>query len=56
MHGIPLLFKENIDTGDKMHTSASSLALADNYATSDAFVIKKMHEAGVIILAKINMT
>lgn len=37
LHGIPVLLKDNIDTGDKMHTTAGALALQDNIATKDAF-------------------
>lgn len=56
MHGIPILLKDNINTGDKMHTSAGSLALANSYANEDAFIIQKLREAGMIILGKANMT
>lgn len=56
MHGIPVLIKDNISTNDKMHTSAGSLAIADNYATKDAFVTKQLRNAGAIILGKTNMT
>ncbi|MDP4088329.1 MAG: amidase family protein [Bacillota bacterium] len=56
LHGIPILVKDNINTGDKMHTSAGSLALADLYAPNDAFVVKKLREAGAVILGKANMT
>ncbi|MFD0679250.1 MULTISPECIES: amidase family protein [unclassified Paenibacillus] len=56
MHGIPVLLKDNINTGDKMHTSAGSLALANSYATKDAFIVQKLREAGAIILGKANMT
>jgi amidase len=56
LHGVPILLKDNIDTGDKMHTSAGSLALANNYANEDAFLVKKLREAGVVILGKANMT
>ncbi|RLQ93781.1 amidase [Falsibacillus albus] len=56
LHGIPLLLKDNIDTGDKMHTSAGSLALAESYAKEDAFVVKKLRKAGAVILGKTNMT
>lgn len=56
MHGIPVMVKDNINTGDKMHTSGGSLALADSYAPEDAFVIKKLREAGAIIMGKSNMT
>jgi amidase len=56
MHGIPILLKDNINTGDKMHTSAGSLALANSYASEDAFIVKKLRESGAIILGKANMT
>jgi amidase len=56
LHGIPVLIKDNIDTGDKMHTSAGTLALAENYASEDALVTRKLREAGAIILGKTNLT
>ncbi len=56
MHGIPVLLKDNIDTSDKMHTSAGSRALADNYARTDSFVAQQLRRAGAIILGKTNMT
>lgn len=56
LHGIPVLLKDNINTGDKMPTSAGSLALADSYAGEDAFIVKKLREAGAVILGKANMT
>lgn len=56
LHGIPVLLKDNINTGDQMHTSAGSLALADSYATEDAFIVKRLREAGAVILGKVNMT
>ncbi|MGZ4163686.1 MAG: amidase family protein, partial [Tumebacillaceae bacterium] len=56
LHGIPLLLKDNIDTGDKMHTSAGSLALADNRAAADSFLAARLREAGAILLGKSNMT
>ncbi|MBK9981766.1 MAG: amidase [Saprospiraceae bacterium] len=56
MHGIPVLIKDNIDTGDKMHTTAGSLALADNISSHDAFIVKKLREAGAIILGKTNLS
>lgn len=56
LHGIPILVKDNINTSDKMHTSAGSLALADHYVTTDAFVVTKLRESGAIILGKTNMT
>ncbi len=56
LHGIPIMVKDNIDTGDKMHTSAGSLALANSYATEDSFVARCLREAGAVILGKTNMT
>lgn len=56
MHGIPVLIKDNIDTRDNMHTSAGSLALADSFAPKDAFLVKKLRDAGAVILGKTNMT
>ena len=56
LHGIPILLKDNIDTADKMHTSAGTLALADSYAGRDATVVKRLRAAGAVILGKTNMT
>ncbi|MFE8701392.1 amidase family protein [Cytobacillus sp. FJAT-54145] len=56
LHGIPVLIKDNIDTSDKMHTSAGSLALENSYATEDSQVAASLREAGAIILGKTNMT
>ncbi|GAA4853890.1 amidase family protein [Paenibacillus vulneris] len=56
LHGVPVLVKDNIQTGDKMHTSAGSIALADHYANEDAFIVSRLREAGAIILGKANMT
>ncbi len=56
LHGIPVLLKDNLDTNDKMHTSAGSLALADSYASEDSYVAYLLREAGAIILGKTNMT
>lgn len=56
LHGIPVLLKDNINTGDKMHTSAGSLALADSFAQEDAFIVTRLREAGAIIMGKANMT
>lgn len=56
LHGIPILIKDNMDSGDKMHTSAGSLGLKEHYALEDAFAVKKLREAGAIILGKTNMT
>jgi amidase len=56
LHGIPVLIKDNIETGDKMHTSAGSYALKDSYAKEDACLVRLLREAGAIILGKTNMT
>ena len=56
MHGIPVLIKDNIDTADKMHTSAGALALSDNIASQDAHIVKLLREAGAVILGKTNLS
>lgn len=56
LHGIPVLLKDNINTGDKMHTSAGSLALADSFAGEDAFIVTRLREAGAVIMGKANIT
>jgi len=56
MHGIPILIKDNIDTGDKMMTTAGSLAMEGNIASKDAFIIKKLRDAGAVILGKTNLS
>lgn len=56
LHGIPVLVKDNIDTADKMHTSAGSRVLARSRARRDAFLVARLRAAGAIILGKANMT
>jgi amidase len=56
MHGIPVLLKANIDTGDTMPTSAGSLALAQHIAPDDAFLVQRLRESGAIILGKANLS
>jgi amidase len=56
LHGIPVVIKDNIDTADRMATSAGSLALAENHATRDAFVVSRLREAGAVILGKTNLS
>lgn len=57
MHGIPVLIKDNIDTADKMKTTAGSLALmnAPN-PRQDAFVVRQMRKAGAVLLGKTNLS
>ncbi len=56
LHGIPILIKDNINSGDQMQTTAGSLALAGNIVKEDAFVLKKLREAGVVLLGKTNLS
>ena len=56
LHGIPVLIKDNINTGDKMMTTAGVLALVGNVAKEDAFIIKKLREAGAVLLGKTNLS
>lgn len=56
MYGIPVLLKDNIDTGDRMLTTAGSLALADAPATRDAGVVERLRKAGALILGKTNLS
>ncbi len=56
LHGIPILIKENIDTADRMQTTAGSLALAGHIAREDATVAAKLRASGAIILGKTNLS
>jgi len=56
LHGIPILIKDNIDTADRMQTTAGSLAMVGNIASKDAFIVKKLREAGAIIIGKTNLS
>jgi amidase len=56
LHGIPLLIKDNIDTADKMATSAGSLALSESHALQDAFIVTRLRESGAVILGKTNLS
>ena len=56
LHGIPVMLKDTINTADRMHTSAGSLALAENLAPYDAHVVTRLRQAGAVILGKTNMT
>jgi len=56
LHGIPVLIKDNIDTADKMKTTAGSLALLGSRPSKDSFVAQKLREAGAVILGKTNLS
>lgn len=56
LHGIPVLLKDNIDTHDKMHTTAGSRALAGSQPLQDSFVAQKLREAGAVIIGKANLS
>ncbi len=56
LHGMPVMIKDNIDTGDRMQTTAGSLALEGNVADEDAFIIKKLRDSGAVILGKTNLS
>ena len=56
LHGIPVLLKDNIDTADRMATSAGSLALASSIAAQDSTVARRLREAGAVILGKTNLS
>src|SRR5580698_3444931 len=56
MHGIPVLIKDNIDTADRMMTTAGSLALVGSKPQKDSFVAQKLRAAGAVILGKTNLS
>ncbi len=57
LHGIPVLIKDNLDTADRMKTTAGSLALAEAPAlAADAFVVQRLREAGAVLLGKTNLS
>lgn len=56
LHGIPVLLKDNIDTHDRMMTTAGSLALLGSIAPQDSTVARKLREAGAVILGKTNLS
>jgi len=55
LHGMPILIKDNVDIAG-MVSSAGSLALADNRPAADAFMVKRLRDAGVVILGKTNLS
>ena len=56
LHGLPVILKANIDTADQMYTSAGSLALAEHAPAADAYVVRRLRDAGVVILGKANLS
>jgi amidase len=56
LHGIPLFIKDNIDTADRMATTAGSLALVGARPHEDAFLVRRLREAGAVILGKTNLS
>jgi len=56
LHGIPILIKDNIDTADRMNTTAGSLALLGSLPPKDAFVAAQLRKAGAVILGKTNLS
>jgi amidase len=56
LHGIPILLKDNVDTADRMTTTAGSLALAGSIPPRDATVARKLREAGAVLLGKANLS
>ena len=56
LHGIPVLIKDNIDTADRMMTTAGSLALVGSKPTKDSFVAQRLRAAGAVILGKTNLS
>jgi len=56
LHGIPVLIKDNIDTADKMQTSAGSLIFGDSKPSKDAFLVRQLRKAGALILGKTNLS
>jgi amidase len=56
LHGIPVLIKDNIDTADRMMTTAGSLALVGSRPLRDSFVASRLRKAGAVILGKTNLS
>lgn len=56
MHGIPVVLKDNIDTHDKMATTAGSKALINSHPLQDSYIAKKLREAGAVIIGKANLS
>lgn len=56
LHGIPVMIKDNIDTGDRMMTTAGSMALVGSSAADDAFIVQQLRKAGAVLLGKTNLS
>lgn len=56
LHGVPVLLKENIDTADRMRTTAGSLALVDAPTPDDAHLVARLRDAGAVIVGKTNLS
>lgn len=56
LHGLPVLLKDNIDTADRMQTTAGSLALIDSGVMRDAHVTQRLRDAGLVLLGKTNLS
>ena len=56
LHGIPIIIKDNIDTRDKMQTTAGSLALEGSHARRDAHLVKRLRRSGAVLLGKANLS
>ena len=56
LHGIPILIKDNIDTADKMMTTAGAHAMLGHKAEKDAFIVQRLRDAGAVLLGKTNLS
>lgn len=56
LHGIPVLLKDNVGTGGRLHTTAGAVALRDAHADRDAFIVARLRAAGAVILGKTNLS
>ncbi|MGM0640922.1 MAG: amidase family protein [Thermotogota bacterium] len=56
LHGVPFVIKGNIDTADKMRTSAGALALKNNFTEKDAYIVKLLRKAGAVLIGKANLS
>ena len=56
LHGVPVILKDNIDTHDRMPTTAGATALRNSFPKTDSYVAKKLREAGAVIIAKSNLS